>query len=128
MPAHREKRTLDEWRAYNYAVNYDLRQQFKALKPDEQIRYHALAYALPEWQLNRYGAPALNDDIENTLVAVANQNRLPVAWFLITFYTSEDGWDDYVRKFNDLPMDESFPREKILKKDALFSPQMPVDK
>lgn len=120
MPARKDKKTLDEWRAYNYAVNYDLRGQFKAMPEEIQQQYQMLIYALPEWKLNRFGAPAMTYELENDMIRLAFVHRLPDAFFLISFYTSEEGWQEYVRQFNELEQDESFPREKYEKKEADF--------
>jgi len=133
MPARKNKKTLDEWRAYNYSVNYDLRGQFKALNQETQEKYALLAFALPPWKLNQYGAPVMDSrpdvhyECERRMIELALENRLPDAWFLCMFYTSEAGWEEYVRQFNSLEEDETFPKEKHEQKQALFSPQMPVD-
>lgn len=133
MPARKIRKTLDEWRGHNYSVNYDLRQQFKTYPPEMQLKYASLAYSLPPWKLNRYGCPVMDTDPdvhyehERAMIKIARQGGLPDAFLLCIFYTSDEGWNEYVRLFNELPLDETFPRERIEEKQAAFSPQVPVD-
>lgn len=123
MPARKEPTvTLWEARYAQYEANYDIRREFMSLHPDTQNKYHMLAYTLPEWKLNQWGCPASTDDLDRQLCQTANQNGLDCAWFLISFYTSEAGWEEYVRQFNELPADESYPAEGFPISTALRTP------
>jgi len=123
MPRKKEKTvTLWEARYEQYAVNYDIRGQFKTLPQALQEKYHMLAYALPTWKLNKWGCPDSNDDLDRRLCKIANENGLETAWYLISFYTSEAGWEEYVRQFNELEPDESYPAEGFPISEALKTP------
>lgn len=113
MPKSEKTLTLWEIRYHNYAVNYDLRKQFQCMDIDEQERYHQMSFYLPPWTLNRYGCPQMDDILEMEMIRLANRSQLSCAWFLISYYTSESGWEQYVAQFNDLEPDPSYPQERF---------------
>lgn len=109
-------------RRRNYAQHFECRKYVLGLPIETQEKYNALSMAFPEWNLNNEGAVQMDEYQEKTLIDVANQNGLQ-AWYLISFYTSQDGWNQFLGKFNALPEDEPFvfsvayePRKKRTKK------------
>ena len=114
MPRRKEETvTLWESRYHNYEVNYEIRQEFKAIPVELQNRYHTASFYLPPWKLNRWGCPEMNDHLERQMIQVANQNGLDCVWFLIGYYTSDSGWEQYVEQFNALEPDMSYPAERF---------------
>jgi len=113
MARKKEKFTLWEARYHNYEFNYNLRQQFKTFDIETQNKYRIISSSIKDWKVNKFGSPTLNDELENEIIFLALQNHLPDAFFLIGFYNCEEGWNDYVRQFNELDPDESYPPEKF---------------
>lgn len=124
MPARKEKIDLYTARLQNYEEHYAFRQYVQSLPQELQERYDSLAMSFPEWELNNFGAVIMSEDEEMRLIQTAHQYGLQ-AWYLISFYTSEDGWNKFVGKFNALPPDENFRKmytiDEILGKDKKLS-------
>lgn len=111
-------------RGENYASHYESRQMFKAFLQETQDLYRRVSQSLPsDWQLNEFGAVAMTEDIENRMIYLALQNRLPHAWYLIPFFQSEAGWDDFRNKFEGLPeVKKTYPVESFVKDEVIHNP------
>lgn len=119
MPKQKvEKVNLYEARGANYVAHYEFRQYVLSLPKEVQEKYHSLSMVFPEWKLNNFGAVQINEDEENRLISLANQHGLQ-AWYLISIYTSDDGWNKFVGQFNELPPDESYPHLLYKKEDVI---------
>lgn len=119
-----EKIDLYAARARNYEEHYAFRKYVLSLPQELQNRYDSLAMAFPEWELNNFGTVVMSEDEEMRLIQTASQYGLQ-AWYLISFYTSEDGWNKFVGKFNALPPEENFRKmytvDEILGRDKKLS-------
>lgn len=111
-----KKTPIQRARAKEYASHYACRQYFLSLPGDLQERYRALSMVFPEWELNRFGAIQMDEHQENQLIHLANRHGL-IAWYLISIYTSEDGWNQFVGKFNALEVRDQFREPPVLEKE-----------
>lgn len=108
-------------RGANYASHYESRQMFKAYPSETQDLYRRVSLAIPrDWQVNDFGAVVLNETDETYIIQLAIQNRLPHAWYLITFFQSEEGWEDFRKKFESLPEPEkTYPEASFVKEEVI---------
>lgn len=111
-------------RGENYASHYESRQMFKAFPQETQDLYRRVSLAMPrDWQVNDFGAVMLTETDENYMIQLAVQNRLPHAWYLITFFQSEEGWEDFRKKFEELPeVEKTYPKASYAKDEVIHSP------
>lgn len=111
-------------RGENYSSHYESRQTFKAFPQETQDLYRRISTSLPpEWCLNEFGAVVISEETETRMIHLALQNHLPHAWYLIPFYQSEDGWEDFRKKFEGLPeVEKTFPVEKFVKEEVIHTP------
>lgn len=131
----RKEKTVSLWeaRAEQYAANLAIRKEFaETLSDDEKEKYRMISSSIGCVTLNHWGCPQLSYDAEKYLIILAIQNKLE-AWLLIPFYVSEEGWDEYVRLFQNLPPDDSYPATRLEAEMALETPKKklstpPVDK
>lgn len=112
-------------RGENYASHYESRQTFKAFPQETQDLYRRVSQSLPyEWCLNGFGAVVLSEETETRMIYLALQNHLPHAWYLIPFYQSEDGWDEFRKKFEALPeVEKTYPKASFIKAEVISKPE-----
>lgn len=111
-------------RGENYASHYESWQTFKTFPQETQDLYRRVSQSMPcEWCINDFGAVVLSEEIENRMIYLAIQNHLPHAWYLIPFFQSENGWENFRKEFEGLPeVEKTYPVEKFVKEKVIHAP------
>jgi len=98
----------------NYVFHFEQRSIFKAFALELQLLYRKWSATLPVPRLNPWGAGLYTEDEWTQIIKLAIAKNLPHAFYLVSWYQSDEGWNVFQELWQELP-------------DVLhFSPQDPL--
>jgi hypothetical protein len=114
MPRKISSAKIYRERRDNYVFHFEQRAIFKALPLELQLLYQKWRATLPAPRLNPWGAGVYSEDEWTRIIQLAIAKGLPDAFYLVSWYQSDDDWNVFQELWQNLP-------------DVLhFSPQEPL--
>jgi len=102
-------------RADNYAHHFSCRQTIKAMSGEQLNQLcHTAGHLVPP-RLSLWGASEYSKDQEAVLIALANQISFTDPWLINPWYTSELGWQEFQKAWDNLPEPVDFAVHKSAK-------------
>ena len=87
----------------NYVHHFEC-HKFIMAHPEEELKHyrHLLQYIQPPI-LNPFGCDSYDEEQEKEIIAIARSEAIQDASFLISWYLSDEGWQDFQRQWDELP-------------------------
>lgn len=96
----------------NYAWYFAERESVKALPPTMQETYRLLTSRMPHPVMNIFGKQDFDYEKMSALVLFAINQNVDNK-YIDYWIASEEGWQDYVKQFNDLPDPVEIPLKSV---------------
>ena len=115
-----KKIDVQRTRRDNYAAHFAARKFVQTLPPELQMCYLTATQVTKPTKLNPYGADSYSDEDWTLIVNLAQQRGLQ-AFYINAWYTSNEGWQDFQKQWQELPDEFEMPAldlSWIIRQDA----------